>query len=241
MIKLCKRTTICFYNENFWVLEDAKLRAQIKGISVTEEIISNLKNSYTVKEPKGDSLLEKLKKDYIKGMLIRVIQPSEALAIRNLRYKMEENPKNVEDFFDVGLAHMENGRYKKSVETFKKMIGIYPKEVAAYYCLAISHKNLGQHEYAIYQLKEAIRIKHDFVEAYVNLGMVQVDLENYDQAINALRNAVGLKPKNSKIRFALAICYFLAGDKVAAIEQCIILKSLDENLAKELRKLVNNL
>jgi Flp pilus assembly protein TadD len=147
----------------------------------------------------------------------------------------------VEDLFDVGLDQMKHGRYKEAVVTFKKMIGIYPKEVSAYYCLAISYKNLGKHEYAIYQLKEAIRIKHNFVDAYVNLGIVQVDLENYEQAINALRNAVGLKPKNSSIRFALAICYYLAGDKVSSIEQCIILKSLDESLAGELRHLINNL
>lgn len=241
MVKLCKRTSICFYNEDFWVLDDAKLRAKIKGISVTEEIINNLKNSYTIKEPRKDSLLEKLKKDYIEGVLIRVLQPIEKLAIRNLRYAMEENPKNVEDLFDVGLDQMKNGKYKEAIVTLKKMIGIYPKEVAAYYCLAISYKNLGKHEYAIYQLKEAIRIKHDFIEAYVNLGMVHVDSENYKQATDALRTATKLKPKDSKIRFALAICYFLAGDKVSSIEQSIILKSLDENLAGELRNLINSL
>jgi hypothetical protein len=54
-------------------------------------------------------------------------------------------------------------------------------------------------------------------------------------------NVVKLKPKDSRIRFALAICYYLAGDKVSTIEQSIILKSADESLAGELRNLINNL
>jgi Tfp pilus assembly protein PilF len=58
--------------------------------------------------------------------------------------------------------------------------------------------------------------------------------------LQALEKAIQIKPKYAQAHYALGLSYLKLGDKNSALKEFRILKTLDQNLADELIRMINN-
>ncbi len=74
--KIAARLTIRFYLKDFWIIETARRKAKIKGISVSEELIDNARKIYMLERRQSGkkvqideylfNIMELQAKEYIK-------------------------------------------------------------------------------------------------------------------------------------------------------------------------------
>lgn len=92
---------------------------------------------------------------------------------------------------------------------------------------------------ALEHCKKAIRDNPNNAKAHSNLGAVYSRLGLYDEAIEALKLAIRFQPNQADAHFNLAIAYLGIGNKVSAIREYEILKTLDNSQANKLIGYIN--
>lgn len=223
-----KRTTICFYREDYWVLDFAKTRAAIKGISTTEEMVQMLKNSY----------LPEVQKEKFRTSFIKKLDMITEKEMKRLKEELKTSPDCV-DFFELGIAYGKAGVHEEAAKIFNKLVAIFPEDPEAHYCLGVAYRNLGEFQNAVYALEEAIQLRKDYVEAYVNLALAFGRWGRFRDAVDALKKALELKPNDADIHFALGVALYISGDRVSALKECLTLQSSDRKLSDELYNLMS--
>ena len=134
-------------------------------------------------------------KDYIK-------------AIEYFTKVIDQEPKNVEAYYNRGLSCMWTGNYKRAINDFTKVIELNPEHSKGYYWRAFSFNSLQKTDDAIKDYSKSIEIEPDFVNAYNDRGLSYLDKKDYDKAIADLNRAIKLKPDYSEAYFNRGIAYF---------------------------------
>ena len=70
--------------------------------------------------------------------------------------------------------------------------------------------------------------------AHYNLGVAYSTLGRNQDAVAAYQQVIRLKPTEARAHLALAAVYLMLGDRESALEEYTILKTLDQNLANDL-------
>ena len=116
----------------------------------------------------------------------------------------------------------------------KQVVKIDPNNADAHLFLGDCYADLYHYEEAIRGLKEAIKTNPNDTTQYSELGDLYSYLEYNEDAITSYQQAIHIEPSIAETHYKLAIVYLKTDNKDSAWEEYKILKSLDEELAKEL-------
>jgi protein O-mannosyl-transferase len=147
-------------------------------------------------------------------------------------------PDYAEAYTNLGIIYSMLGRWQEAIDAHKEAIKIRPDYAQAYTNLGAAYIGLGRWEEAIDNFNRAITIRPDCVEAYYNLGVVYIQLGRWQDMIEAFKHAIKIKPDHVKAHYNLGIAYVKTGNKNLALEEYIILKTLDAEQANNLFKLI---
>lgn len=157
-----------------------------------------------------------------------------------VKKKLKENPSDAELWYHLGDLYDRSGMYKEAIEAFKKVVELKPDKGYAYFKMGTAYDRLDKPEEAIKSFKKAIELMPDYAVAYNNLAIAYGKVNNISDEIKALEKAIQLRPRYGMARYNLGIAYLKKGDKVSAKKQYSILKQIDEGLAEELLKRIQD-
>lgn len=144
-----------------------------------------------------------------------------------------------EQLFKEAAASQQASRHAEAVDLYKKAILIKHDFMQAHIRLGILLFNMGSYAESAETFRSAIRI--DPKSSFLNnrLGTALLAVGRYAAANEIFRNAVRLNPADTEAHFNLGVAQFLAGNRQDAWVQYIILKELDQEMAKRLLNLIN--
>ena len=142
-------------------------------------------------------------------------------------------------YFSQGLQYHDLGRWHKAIEAFKRATIIKPDYELAYFGLGIVYSQLETWEDALTSFKKAVELNPDYAAAYLGLGIAYTMLGRNSDAVEICRKAIRIKPGYAQAHYALGLNYLMLGDRASALEEHIILETLDRDLATELIGLFN--
>ncbi|MBT8407170.1 MAG: tetratricopeptide repeat protein, partial [Deltaproteobacteria bacterium] len=143
-------------------------------------------------------------------------------------------------YFYQGLRHYDLGQWEEAITAFKEAIRIRPDSEVTFFSLGIAYSRLEIWEEALASFTRAVEIDPDYAEAYLGIGIAFGMLGWDEVALQALEKAIRIKPKYAQAHYALGLTYLKLGDKNSALKELRILKTLDQNLADELIRFINN-
>lgn len=120
----------------------------------------------------------------------------------------------------------------------KQVVKIDPDNVKANLFLGDYYAELYHYEEAIQGLREAIKTNPNDVAKYSELGALYNYLNYNEEAIKSYQQAIHIEPNTAETHYNLAKVYLEIGNKDLAFREYEILKSLDEELAKELHDFI---
>jgi Flp pilus assembly protein TadD len=148
-------------------------------------------------------------------------------------------PDNAKAYNNLGVAYFSIGNYQDAAEAYKQAIKIKPSYTEAYNNLGVAYLNIGSYHDALESCRQAINIKPDFAQAYYNLGVIYDKLGKWQDSIEAYKQAVKIRPNYIDAHNKLGNDYLMINDKVSALEEYRVLKTLDAEKANELLNLIN--
>jgi tetratricopeptide (TPR) repeat protein len=150
------------------------------------------------------------------------------------RSALRVSPFNAGAYNGLGVALAAQGRDIEAMECYLRTVYIDPCYVDGYYNLGNAYNRLGRYEEAIEAYKTAIEKHSGYIEAYHNLSMVYCQLGRWQDAAEACKSAIRVRPDYVEAHYGLGLCYIALGEKVLALEEYKILKTLNSAWADEL-------
>lgn len=143
-------------------------------------------------------------------------------------------PAYAEAHYDLGVAYNKLGRNREAVGAYQQAIHFKPDFFQAQNRLGVAYNDWGKRNEAMKAYREAIRLKPDYPEAFNNLGTAQAEAGKYKEAIESFRQAIGFKPELAIAHYNLGVVSVLAKNRVAALVQHELLKTLAPPAADKL-------
>jgi len=103
-------------------------------------------------------------------------------------------PKDAKDYYNQGLARVNQEDFKGARADFSKAIELNPKYADAYYSLGWTYNNLDKKEQAIANYSKAIDLNPKLYFAYVGRGNAKSDLGRKQEALADYERAIQLDP-----------------------------------------------
>jgi len=123
----------------------------------------------------------------------------------------------------------------------KQVVKADPENIEVYRFLTHYYIKLGRHEEAARALSQVLRIEPDNADSWKMLGDLYSDYGRNEEAMAAYRQAANLETDNPQAHYQLGEAYLSIGRKDLAFEEYQKLKVLDEQLAKDLFNLINQM
>jgi tetratricopeptide (TPR) repeat protein len=196
----------------------------------------------------------KLKEDYqlvfmpLGYSLLRVGRVADAVDVYNQLLKIDPNDPEV--YNNLGFSYNHTDRFQDSIDACLKAIELLGETGKAYKqglqvreeVLAQTYKNLGnayiglkRYNEAADALKQSTKIEPKSASAHFNLGLALYNGGRYSEAIESFKETLKLKPGLAQAHYMLGITYVTINEKALAMEQYDALKSINKNLAEQLR------
>jgi serine/threonine protein kinase len=142
-------------------------------------------------------------------------------AIDDFKQVLNINPGDAMDWMSrlsLGIAKLEIGDIKGSVEDFTKAIKLKPDLWRAYNFRGHAKHNLGDNKSALENYNQAIKLKSDNLEAYINRGVTKLNMGDKKGAIEDYNQTIKLKPDFAEAYNFRASTRYSLDDKKGAIE-----------------------
>ncbi len=162
-----------------------------------------------------------------------------AEAIDAYKQAVKVNPDYADAYFNLGNAYGSLARSAEAIDAYKQAVKVNSDLYQAYNNLGIVYGGLGRYSEAADNFKQVIKINPDYAQAYNNLGAAYVNLSRYSEAIEVYKQAVRISPNYAEAHYNLGNAYLAIGDKVSALTEYNILKSLNSEFANSLLKEIN--
>lgn len=112
---------------------------------------------------------------------------------------LKDDPKNPENYYDIGLVFQRSGSHKQAIESFSMYIaipGVKAESVAdGYNNRGISHRALKNFDQANADYTKAIELKPTDPMPLVNRGNIHAQLRKTDLALADYAKAIAVNPK----------------------------------------------
>jgi competence ComEA-like helix-hairpin-helix protein len=163
-------------------------------------------------------------------------------AIAHCRHILKAYPKNLATYRLLGKAYLENRRYGDAADVFQRVLSGVPDDFVSHVGMSIIREDESNQDAAIWHMERAFEIqpynsaiqdelrrlygRRDGLEppkvrlTRGALARMYARGNLYQQAIGELRAALAEDPKRSDLQVLLARMYFMAGQKVEAVETC---------------------
>jgi protein O-mannosyl-transferase len=148
-------------------------------------------------------------------------------------------PDNAKAYNNLGVAYFSIGSYQDAAEAYKQATKIKPDYAEAYNNLGAAYFNMDSFQDALESCRQAIKIKPYFAQAYYNLGVIYDKLGRWQDSIEAYKQAIKIRPSYADAHNKLGNDYLMTNDKISALEEYRVLKTLDAEKANELLTLIN--
>ncbi len=136
-------------------------------------------------------------------------------------------PGNVDGWHLQAMLAGEQKQYDKSIELFKKTLGLKPNFAEAHSNMGNVCREAGRFREAVECYRKAVRLQPENAVFHSNLGSGLHHLHDYDGAKKAFRKAIHLDEKNADAWCNLAVIHSVLGEKeekIAACEKTIAIK-----------------
>lgn len=122
---------------------------------------------------------------------------------------------------------------------FEQIVKADTDNVDAYRFLADYYMDSSSYEKAVRALRRVVQIDPNDAYAHSMLGDAYWNCGRNEEAIVVYKQAMKLRADNPHIRYQIVLAYLAMGDKKSALKEYDTLKSMDEELAKELDAIIN--
>ncbi|BCB95689.1 hypothetical protein JZK55_06110 [Dissulfurispira thermophila] len=153
-----------------------------------------------------------------------------------VKKKLQANPADADLWYHLADLYDRSGMYNEAIEAFKKVVELKPDMGYAYFKMGTAYNRIDKPEKAVKSFKKAIQLMPDYAVAHNNLAIAYGKLGNTSEEINALKKAIKLRPRYGVARYNLGIAYLKKGERAAAKREYNLLRQIDEGLASELQK-----
>ncbi|MBQ8787276.1 MAG: tetratricopeptide repeat protein [Oscillospiraceae bacterium] len=148
-------------------------------------------------------------------------------------FEAQERGVNVykEEKLYAGIAdcYCQLGEYEKSIEYYKKSLGIEAANFEALVNLGVSYRKTGDRDKAMESYETALKYdpkNNASVPLYTSLGSVYIEIDKPMSAINYLEKAREFYPEKADIHAYLAIAYKMAFEYAKSEESLAKAKEL---------------
>jgi tetratricopeptide (TPR) repeat protein len=107
---------------------------------------------------------------------------------------LNSTQENETQWFKVGVARFEQGRYDESLQAYDKVVQINQQNAVAWNNRGIVLGLLGKSDAALQSFLRATSINSSFAEAWFNVGIAYDIFGEYDNAIEAYTKATEINP-----------------------------------------------
>ena len=112
---------------------------------------------------------------------------------------LKADPKNPENYYNIGLVFQRSGDHKNAVDTFSMYVaipGLKPELLAdGYNNRGVSHRKLGRADLAVADYTKAFELVPTSAKFLTNRANAHLDLKKYDAALADYTAAIKLDPK----------------------------------------------
>lgn len=155
-------------------------------------------------------------------------------AVAAFERAVKADPTSFSAQYYLGWAFNELEQYSKAIGPLDKARQLNPKDSSVNFELGWAYDRSEEFAKASDLFEVAVTLKPDYSEAWFELGWTSEKMKQYPRAIKSYKQVIELKPDNARAYYNVALVYLKLGNKSAAREQQIILKTLDSNLANSL-------
>lgn len=178
------------------------------------------------------------KQAVIERLPVKVLEPEKEHE-KKIEDKVEQKRVfTADDYFMMAINYENANKFKKAIEAYMMALKMNSNFVEAYINIGLLYSRLGKYSEAVNAFTHAIRLKPYSAYVYIKLGTTYIMIGEHSKALNAFKRAVKIDPHSPAIRFNLSIAHFLNGNRTAAFDEYVILKRLDNELAKNLFQLI---
>ncbi len=142
-------------------------------------------------------------------------------SLRQLKQAVQQNPKDAEAYYNLGLKYELSGQYKQALAAYKQALALKPDYAQASYGVGSIQGRLGEYQTGILSLQQALKQQKDFPEARTRLAEIYNDYgvalgrqKYWTDAADILQKAIRLDPEGKTAEAArnnLGILYFAQG------------------------------
>ncbi|MFN3396419.1 MAG: tetratricopeptide repeat protein [Thermodesulfovibrionales bacterium] len=151
----------------------------------------------------------------------------------------ESRDSQVASPFLKGLRYISMRRYREAIEEFNKVLKAEPSMPDIYLNLGLAYYKINRYRDSIDAFKKALMYGATSKSVYYKLGSLYLVLGGYNEAVDAFKEALNIDNRDPLAHFNLAIAAFMKGDKDQAWQEYVVLRGIDEELARRLWDIIN--
>lgn len=141
--------------------------------------------------------------------------------------------------FLTGIKYASLKRYREAIEEFNRASKVEPSNPDIYLNLGLAYYKIDRYKDSIDAFKKALIYGASSKTVYSKLGSLYMVLGGYSEAVNAFKEALNIDNSDPMIHFNLAIAAFMKGDRDQAWQEYVVLRGIDEELARKLWDIIN--
>lgn len=154
--------------------------------------LSNKKEEYAVNLI--TSIFEKSLNNVAADILSLLSQYNESIEYYDKILKSDN--KNINAYYNKGIALYNLGRYKEAIKCFDKVLELDDKNINAYNNKGNALSKLGKYEESIECYNKALELDNKNIYVYNNKGEALLSLERFEEAVECFDKALKLDNKN---------------------------------------------
>lgn len=158
-----------------------------------------------------------------------------------LQKGIQVNPESVIMNYKLGQAYYLNKEYDNAEKYLLKVVDLKNNNYSALYYLGKTYEQKEDFQNAKYYLNEATKFNPNYAQAYIALGDINLKQENNYQAIANYSTAIEKNPNYPEGHFHLALAYYQADMKEAAISELRKTLHLSNNEHSRAQELLDRL
>ena len=143
-------------------------------------------------------------------------------------------PEDARVWFTLGTVYEAAGRTDDAVGALQEAVRLDSSLADAHWELCLLLSQLGRHADAAVACRDATTADPESPAAWIALAVATYHLGRFDEAAGLFREALRLDPTSDEATYGLGLALLFADDKDGAVQQYVVLKGRQSELARDL-------